>query len=343
MFSDKESAEFAGVQGHLSRGMMTALLDQSSDCVKILDSAGRIEFMNRNGRAGMEVDELSAIAGKDWSAFWPEQSRAAVGHAVTEAQAGRSSRFEAYCPTAKGTPKWWDVTVSPVSGDSGEVSAIVSISRDVTPARRHAESLETMAQEMRHRLRNAYAIAGAITLASAREEPESKPFAAELARRFTMLSLAQSHLIDGRGGETLAELVTLLVDAFDQGRGLFRLHAIPARRLSEQDSRLVALVIGELCTNSLKHGALRAGQPVKLTGSFEGTTAVLDWHEPLGAGSEADAQGSGSTGGSSTGGSSTGGGSGFALMQRMAQAHGGSFTLALGEDALNARLAVRCG
>lgn len=330
MFSDKESAEFARAQGDLSPGMMTALLDQSSDCVKIMDGAGRIEFMNRNGRAGMEIDELSAIAGQEWAELWPEESRALVLNSVAEAQAGRASRFEAFCPTARGTPKWWDVTVSPVGQGEGGISAIVSVSRDVTAARQHAESLETMAQEMRHRLRNAYAIAGAITLASAREEPDSKPFAAELARRFNMLSLAQSHLIDGRAGETLAELVALLVEAFDQGRGLFRLHAIPARELSEQDSRLVALVIGELCTNSLKHGALRAGRSIKLTGSSEGATAVLDWHEPLGPGEGTDRAASGS-------------GSGFALMQRMAQAHGGSFSLALGEDSLAARLAVRCG
>lgn len=332
--AEPESIDFVSGYGVRARELMATMLDQSTDCVKVLSPAGRVAYINRNGRCSMEIDDFSVVAGQLWADLWPAESRATIDQAIAEAGAGRSSRFEAFCPTAKGSPRWWDVSVSPIEDATEQgVFAIVSISRDITARRSRAESIETISAEMRHRLRNAYAIAGAIALASARELPENKTFAADLARRFTSLAIAQSHLIDGTGGETLEELLDLLVNAFDQGHGLIQLHAIPAVALSEHDARLAALVIGELCTNSLKHGALRAGLPIRLTGSREGQTVVLDWHEPLAVlPDRVEAPGS-SVGVS--------GGSGQALMQRMAQAHGGSFTMTIGNDALTARLAVR--
>ena len=60
-------------------------------------------------------------------------------------------RFEAFCPTAKGSPRWWDVSVTPIRSDSTELFAILSVSRDVTAQRQAFESVETMAHEMRHR------------------------------------------------------------------------------------------------------------------------------------------------------------------------------------------------
>ncbi|MEO8137601.1 MAG: PAS domain-containing protein, partial [Betaproteobacteria bacterium] len=208
------------------------MLDQSTDCVKILSPEGRVEYINQNGRCTMEIDDFAAVSGQSWPDFWPAESRGPIEDAIRAAREGRGSRFEAFCPTIKGTPKWWDVSVSPIddrsdfqnpAGGHG-VFAIVAISRDITERRQHAESVQTISQEMRHRLRNAYAIAGAITLASAREAPASQPFAADLAQRFTALSIAQSHLIDGSGGDTLEALLALLADAFDPGLGLIGLH-----------------------------------------------------------------------------------------------------------------------
>lgn len=118
-----------------------ALLDASPDCIKTLDLAGRLQAMNRPGRCLMEIDDFDAVAGRDWAAFWAaggleEAARAAVRAAAT----GDTARFSGYCPTARGTPKWWEVTVAPVSDAHGRVQALVSISRDVTL--QHERALE---------------------------------------------------------------------------------------------------------------------------------------------------------------------------------------------------------
>ena len=73
-----------------------------------------------------------------------------------------AARFEAFCPTAKGEPRWWDVTVSPLRDEHGELRGLISISRDVSADVRARELRETTAAEMKHRLRNAYALTSAI-------------------------------------------------------------------------------------------------------------------------------------------------------------------------------------
>lgn len=320
-----DSADYVGGFGSLSREMMAAMLDQSVDCVKILDTEGRLGFINRSGRCLMEIEDLAVVARQPWEALWPEESRARVGEAVAAAQGGRSDRFAAFCPTVRGTPKWWDVTVSPIRDGEGRTFALLATSRDVSERQRSLDSMETMAHEMRHRLRNAFAVSGAIALASGREQPEHQDFAHDLAQRFTSLSIAQSKMLDGGDGQSLDELAGVIAEGFDRGRGLIRLGAIPEVLLGEQHARLTALVLGELCTNSLKHGALHAGQRVEVAAALDGGMLNLDWVEPLAADPECAAGGTGA---------------GFGLMERMARAHGGTFAVSFAGDRLAARLAM---
>ena len=115
-----------------SAEMLAAVLDQSVDCIKIIGPAGTLDFMNRNGRCAMEVDDFAAIAGKPWWELWPDESKPQVLNSVERARQGLSSQFEAFCPTAKGTPRWWEVSVAPIQDPQGELQALVSVSRDVT-------------------------------------------------------------------------------------------------------------------------------------------------------------------------------------------------------------------
>ena len=322
----KDSWDFVGSFGAHSRDMLATVLDQSGDCVKILDPAGRIDFMNRSGRCAMEVEAFSSIAGKAWDTLWPDEGATHVRDAVRNALAGQSSRFDAFCPTTKGTPKWWDVQVSPVRGEQGAVLAILTVSRDVTERHLAMESLHTMAHEMRHRLRNAYAVSGAIALASGREDTGHGEFAEALAQRLNSLSAVQGSLIDPGEGEQLPELVARIVQAYDRDGRLIRCADLPAVELGEQAVRLLALVLGELATNSLKHGALRQDLPVSIAARHHDGVLALDWREPLAAALSEKA--------------SPGEGSGFRLMERMARAHRGSFTIAHDADELAAHLEV---
>ena len=91
-----------------------AVLESSSDCVKTLDGAGRIISLNKNGLCLLEIDDFSSWQGMNWRELWPEETQPLLNDALAKAQRGEVARFQAFLPTVKGTPKWWDVIVAPV-------------------------------------------------------------------------------------------------------------------------------------------------------------------------------------------------------------------------------------
>ena len=125
-----------------------AIFESSPDCVKLLDTGGHILSMNRNGQCAMEIDDFAVVTGLPWTSLWPEPAREQVAAALQAAQAGGTGHFEAFCPTAKGTPKWWDVIVTPVTRQDGTIEKILSISRDVTGMRDTSEALRASAERL---------------------------------------------------------------------------------------------------------------------------------------------------------------------------------------------------
>jgi PAS domain S-box-containing protein len=107
-------------------------LESSPDCVKVLDSEGRLMFMNYNGQCLMEIDDFNVVKDKPWWELWGEENKCVVQKAVDKALKGEVAQFQALCPTAKGTSKWWDVMVSPIMGSDGKITQLISVSRDIT-------------------------------------------------------------------------------------------------------------------------------------------------------------------------------------------------------------------
>jgi diguanylate cyclase (GGDEF)-like protein/PAS domain S-box-containing protein len=124
-----------------SQSLSRSILEASADCIKIINLDGSLRLMNNPGLRAMDLDDLEQIRGKHWESLWPAAMRATVRAAVEEARGGRPARFTGYGPTAQGTPKWWDVVVTPMHGENGEIAQLLSISRDITASRNTAEEL----------------------------------------------------------------------------------------------------------------------------------------------------------------------------------------------------------
>ena len=133
-------------------GLVEALTEYSADCIKIIDLDGRLLSMNSPGRCAMEIDDPALVIGRPWASLWPPETRAEVEKAIGEARSGQVGRFSAFCPTAKGTPKWWDVTVVPVFDRDGSLDRLVSTSRDVTQLRGLADRLRDHEEFLREAL-----------------------------------------------------------------------------------------------------------------------------------------------------------------------------------------------
>ena len=124
------------------------LFESSPDCVKLLSIDGKLLTMNRNGLCAMEIDDFGPFSGAVWSTFWPQESQAAIDAAVERARAGATARITAFCPTAKGSPRWWDVTVTGVRSDDGQVRTLLAVSRDVTATHEAETERERLFKEV---------------------------------------------------------------------------------------------------------------------------------------------------------------------------------------------------
>jgi PAS domain S-box-containing protein len=305
-----------------SNDMLAAILDQSADCIKVIGPDGTLDFMNRNGRCAMQIDDFALVAGKNWWELWPEESQPLIRDAIARARGGDNSRFQAFCPTGKGEPRWWDVSVSPLRDETGELRGLISVSRDITNDVASAQLRDTAAAEMRHRLQNAYTLTSAIVLATARGIPEREAFAREIVDRLERLGIAQSLLLDGEalGRTTLDRLVRRLTEPFCGDGASLEIVPLPDITVDETRVRTLALVLGEFSTNSNKYGALGHGGHIAIRGAIDGGVLRLDWCETCLKPVDAHAR-EGSTG--------------LTLIRRTLKAHGGSLEIDWRDDGLD--------
>ncbi len=117
------------------------VLEDSPDCVRILDLEGRLQFMNVNGLRLLDIDDFTAVKNQlSWS-LWPEESQPVVQDSIRKALGGETASFQAFGPTAKGRPKWWDVILRPVMGENAKPVRVISVARDITESKATQEAL----------------------------------------------------------------------------------------------------------------------------------------------------------------------------------------------------------
>lgn len=241
-----------------------SLFEASEDCVKVVGLDGELLAMNANGLCLMEIEDFEALRGQPWASLWPVEHQAAVSASVENARAGKVSRFSAHCPTAKGTPKLWEIIVSPVFDDQGAPVRMVSISRDVTDLIRVEEERALLVRELAHRIKNMFAVVDGVISLSARATDGAKPFADALRHRLSGLGRAVAYvsppeLVGRDGGElTLHGLLHVLLAPYGDTDGHARRIDIAGDDMpvGRSATTSVALFANELATNALKYGAL---------------------------------------------------------------------------------------
>jgi PAS domain S-box-containing protein len=132
---DAESALRASAQYNRS------IVDSSPDCLGVLALDGRLKQMTPQGCRLMEIEDFSAVADVDWVKVWKGAHRTAARAAVEAARSGSDGRFQGFCATLKGTPKWWDVIVMPVFGADGQPERLLTVSRDISDVKRSENEL----------------------------------------------------------------------------------------------------------------------------------------------------------------------------------------------------------
>ena len=127
-----------------SEELTRSIVENSPDCVKVLDLEGRLHSMNSSGLRLMEIDDFERYAGTSWAEFWQGDENKMAHQAVESARQGKAVNFEGFCLTAKGTPKWWDVSVSPVFDAEAKIVRLIATSHDITERRNSEQEREKL-------------------------------------------------------------------------------------------------------------------------------------------------------------------------------------------------------
>ena len=120
---------------------LRSVLAASGDSIKVLDLDGKLVYMSQRGQRLMEVSDFNAITGCPWPDFWHGAGHLQAKAAMDTAKAGGLGHFIAQGNTLAGTPKWWDVQVTPILGADSQPARLLSVSRDITESRRAEDAL----------------------------------------------------------------------------------------------------------------------------------------------------------------------------------------------------------
>ncbi|MBM0744237.1 GAF domain-containing protein [Phormidium sp. CLA17] len=126
-----------------------SVFESSADCIKVLDLDGYVLSLNGPGRCLMEVEDCTPLVGTAWIQFWRDADQANAAQAVKTAQAGGTGQFSGYCPTLKGTPKWWDVVLTPILDVLGKPKQLLVVSRDVSARKQTEQALRENEEQSR--------------------------------------------------------------------------------------------------------------------------------------------------------------------------------------------------
>ena len=264
---------------------LASVLAASTDCIKVLDFDGNLVTMSDGGMRVMEIDDFSAVKGCYWPSMLDGEGHRLASQAIVAARGGETSHFEMAANTFAGTPKWWSVSVSPIRDDAGQIVRVLSVSRDHTMLKAAREQQAMLHTELGHRLKNQLAIVQAIVSQTLRSASDITTAAEVLGARIQILSGAHEILIAGGTGRTsVSEIVKRVLALHDDK--LDRSFNIdgPDLVVASRPALSLSLILHELSTNAVKHGALSVPDGFvniawQVERNAEGSKFLMRWSE----------------------------------------------------------------
>lgn len=171
--------------------------------------------------------------------------------------------------------------------DAGILDRVMfGIFLDVTGRKQAEEGHELLAGEMSHRVKNLLSIASGLTRITSRSSATIEDMAKGLTERLTALGRAHDLVrpLPGHEGKAalLGDLLSVLLAPYDdQGAFAGRIRvAVPRMGVGESTATTLAMVIHELATNAVKHGALSVNEgTLEISSTTDERDVTLTWAE----------------------------------------------------------------
>ncbi len=235
-----------------------SIVEASQDCIRVISADGVVEYMNAQGQALFEIQDFEGRNRRRyWPDMWTAESRDTVEQALHAAMAGHPSSFRAFCPTAQGSPRWWETTVSPILED-GRVIRVLATSRDISNERTAEVHRLLLVNELNHRVKNTLATVQSIAQQSLRNAGVDPSVRDALEGRLMAIAATHNVLTDQNwSAASLRQIVDGSVTPYRASPTQLTITGQDLR-VSPKPAVVMALAFHELAINALKYGALSA-------------------------------------------------------------------------------------
>jgi PAS domain S-box-containing protein len=231
----------------------------------------------------------------EWHGWIVEEDRAAVSAAIADLMKdGRPLDVKYRIFDGEGHMRWAHDRAWPIRSDSGEVTSIIGIVRDISTEKVSEEHQKLLLREMNHRVKNTLATVISIAHQTAASTPTLEGFLEGFYARIHAFSGAHDLLMQNAWTSVRLDEVISRTLAHYMQNGSERVQvAGPTVLLPHDPSVALNLVFHELATNAAKYGALSTpGGRVSVLWSVEtsGGAGILDlrWGESGGPVVEAE-------------------------------------------------------
>lgn len=243
--------------------LLEEAIENSLDCIAVVDMQGAIEYMNLPGACLLGLDGEPCSERLSWSELWSQDCADLAEYSIESARSGRACRFTAHRPSTQGSEKWWDVAVTPVLDHDGNPIRMFCIARDITDLKKSAlESKHTLLTEANHRIKNGLiAVASLLSMQARRAQDENVRASLQQARsRIIAVAEVHRHLYEAEGnesvdvGDCISAVARESVATLSGEKAIrLRLTCPHGTTLNADRGTTLALVATELVTNCMKH------------------------------------------------------------------------------------------
>ncbi|HLO62013.1 MAG TPA: ATP-binding protein [Azonexus sp.] len=130
-----------------SERQLQTIIDTEPECVKILALDGSLQQMNRAGLAMIEADSLEQVLGSRLAGIIVPADREAFRQLHARVCGGESGSLAFEIVGLKGRHRWLDTHAVPMRDNSGHITGMLALTRDITERKQAEAELE---QHRRH-------------------------------------------------------------------------------------------------------------------------------------------------------------------------------------------------
>lgn len=125
-----------------SEQRLRAIVETEPECIKLVDSDGRLLEMNSAGLSMLEADSLKEAQQKRLADYIDPKFQEAFLSLHRRVMKGKSGILEFRIKGLKGTPRWLETHAVPMRNENGEVAFLLGVTRDITERKRVETELQ---------------------------------------------------------------------------------------------------------------------------------------------------------------------------------------------------------